>query len=89
MSIGTITTNDSLANFFKAVQTARQRNEAAFEPVRPSAASEAPMRAKTVKTAPTGPQHRFYRPVAVGVNTAPVSGQQRTRILGNFFDAYA
>jgi hypothetical protein len=94
MNVGTVTMNDSLTNFFKAVETARRRNVSAFEQARPAAASEAPVKAAPRKTAPVAPQHRFYRPETTGVNTAPGapppgSGLQKTRILGNFFDAYA
>jgi hypothetical protein len=94
MNVGSLTMNDSTANFFKAVETARQRNVSAFESTRPAAASGAPVRSAPRSAAPATSQHRFYRTEMTGVNTAPgaspqTSGLQKTRILGNFFDAYA
>jgi hypothetical protein len=94
MNIGAVTGNDSLVNFFKAVETARQRNVAAFEHARPSAASEAPAKTNAQGVGKAGSQHRFYQPDTSGVNTAPgvtrqSSGLKTTKVLGNFFDAYA
>jgi hypothetical protein len=94
MSIGAVAMNDSMAAFFKAVETARSGNVSAFEPVRAAAASETQVRVAPRSAASVGLQHRFYRPETTGVNTAPGAsaqnpGVKNTRILGNFFDAYA
>jgi len=94
MNIGAVTGNDSLVNFFKAVETARQRNVAAFEHARPSAASEAPTKTNAQSVAKAVLQQRFYKPETTGENMAPgaaaqSSGLKTTKVLGNFFDAYA
>jgi|WetSurMetagenome_2_1015567.scaffolds.fasta_scaffold233123_1 hypothetical protein len=91
MNIGSVAFNDPVANFFKAVETARQRNTSAFKTIKPMASFEktAGVHAQIMTAAPSK-----HAQQPIGVNSAPpvaVQGQQqvRTRILGNFFDAYA
>jgi hypothetical protein len=94
MSISTVTMNDPMVNFFRAVETARQRNIAAFDRMQPSTALKAPIKTKAETSGTTSSQNGFYRSAITGVNTAPgasiqSSGLQRTKTLGNYFDAYA
>jgi hypothetical protein len=94
MSIGSVAFNDPVSNFFKAVETARQRNLTAFEHIKPMTKFDAPGQVHAQKTNELSLSNRPYANKTIGVNTAPAgsaqsSQQVRTRILGNFFDAYA
>jgi hypothetical protein len=94
MSIGGVAFNDPVANFFKAVETARQRNNTGFEKIQPMAQSGSAERAQAQKAAAPLSMSKQYEPKPMGVNTAPAvpfqgSRQVRTKILGNYFDAYA
>jgi hypothetical protein len=94
MGVGSVTFNDPVANFFKAVESARQRNAVSIENIRPMTGAEAPQRAKEQKPVSSDPPVKQHAPQILGVNTAAVSEalaqrQARTKILGNFFDAYA
>ncbi len=92
MSITSVAFNDPVANFFKAVETARQRNTTAFEKIQPMARFEPTQRAQPQsKSAPLSAS-KPYEAKAMGVNTAVATHmpqQIKTKILGNYFDAYA
>jgi hypothetical protein len=94
MTIGRVAFNDPVANFFKAVETARQRNLSAFDQIQPAAKFETSPNAAVQKPASAVSLKRPFENKITGVNTAPAASAQsqrqvRTRILGNFFDAYA
>jgi hypothetical protein len=92
MSISNVAFNDPVANFFKAVETARQRNTTAFEKIQPMAEFKATQRTQPQKTITPMSVPKQYERKAMGVNTAvPAQNPQsvKTRILGNYFDAYA
>jgi hypothetical protein len=93
MNIGSVSNDDSMNNFFKAVDAARQRNNVTFSQEKSFAADE------TVAKKHINESDSLSSGGAYG-NTAPYSslsiqaGDQAsrpvtTRILGNFFDAYA
>jgi len=94
MSIGSVALNDPMVNFFKAVETARQRNVAAFNHVKPAAKFQAPAQASIQKTASRTAMNEQYKNEMTIANTAPTVATRRpqkiqTKTLGNFFDAYA
>jgi hypothetical protein len=94
MSIGSVALNDPMVNFFKAVETARQRNVAAFDHVKPAARFQAPAQARIQKTASRTGLNEQYKNQMTIANTAPTAATQspkkmQTKTLGNFFDAYA
>jgi hypothetical protein len=94
MSINSVAFNDPVLNFFKAVETARQRNIAAFNQLQPAAKFEMPAPPHVQKSASAVPLNGQSKHVVTGVNTAPAASAQgsqtaRMKILGNYFDAYA
>jgi hypothetical protein len=94
MSIGSVALNDPMINFFKAVETARLRNVSAFDNVKPAAKFEIPAQAKIQKTASRFSVNQQSKNEMTIANTAPTGALQspkklQTKMLGNFFDAYA
>ncbi len=87
MSIGSVTINDPLVNFFRAVDAARQRNTVTF------GQSPEVLETKTPKTVSRDRTLINMQTSAVSSETA-VNGvrtavQTKSKILGSFFDAYA
>ena len=94
MSVGTVAMSDPLLNFFKVVEAARQRNVTAFSRIQPAAKLEEPKNVNVKKSASTTPLNRQFQNKIMGVNRAPVipatnGNHLRTKMVGNFFDAYA
>lgn len=93
MNIGALTSGDTMYNFVKLVDAARQRNIAAFE----DAATKAQRTQGKSNTAQvTAFQETFAKnkssPAASVTESSAgfqMSRVTRTKILGNFFDAYA
>ena len=94
MTIGSVAFNDPVANFFKAVETARQRNLTAFEQIQPAEKFETSPNAAVKKSVSAESLARPFENKITAAHTASptpaqTQRQARTKILGNFFDAYA
>jgi hypothetical protein len=93
MNIGSVSNNDSMNNFFKAVDAARQRNNVAFSQEKSFTATETEAKKQTneADSLSSGGAYGNTAPYSslsmqnVNRTSSPVT----TRILGNFFDAYA
>ena len=90
MNIGALTSGDTMYNFVKLVDAARQRNISAFD--------EAATKTQRAQSKTNAAQVSAFQKTFTKNKASPVaetsSGYQlpkvtRTKILGNFFDAYA
>jgi hypothetical protein len=91
MNIGALTSSDTMYNFVKLVDAARQRNISAFEDV---ATKVQRTQGKSNAAQVSAFQQTFTKNKPVEGVDRPQPGYQlpkvtRTKILGNFFDAYA
>jgi hypothetical protein len=90
MNAGALSSNDAMYNFVKLVDAARQRNISAFD--------EAATKTQRAQSASNAAQVSAFQQAFSKSKAAPAQGPSaghhaptvaRTKILGNFFDAYA
>jgi hypothetical protein len=91
MNIGALTSSDTMYNFVKLVDAARQRNISAFDE---TATKTQRAQSKTNAAQVSAFQKTFTKNKPVEGADRPQQGFQlpkvtRTKMLGNFFDAYA
>jgi hypothetical protein len=94
MNVAALSNNDAMYNFVKLVDAARQRNISAFD----GALSGGPKTAQRAHGKGNAAQVTAFKQAFTKSEAAPVQGTSagyqlpkvtRTKILGNFFDAYA
>jgi hypothetical protein len=95
MNIGALTSGDTMYNFVKLVDASRQRNISAFDVSisKPNAARSARSTSNAAQVSAFQQAFTKNKPAAAD-SERPSAGYQipkvtRTKILGNFFDAYA
>ncbi|MGB7566464.1 MAG: hypothetical protein WBM07_01275 [Chitinivibrionales bacterium] len=90
MNVAALSSNDAMYNFVKLVDAARQRNISAFDEV---ATKTRRAQSKSNAAQVSAFQQTFAKnkPSAVSAPSAEYQLPKvtRTKILGNFFDAYA